>query len=703
MRRENSSDTLRRVKREIAVALLFAALAVVMTWPLAPNAGRAVAYPQDPYLNTWILDWVQHAVTSDATLFDTNVLHPRRDTLALSENMLGIALPLLPLRWLGASPLVVHNVAMLLGFALSGYGMYVAARLLTGCVGGAVVAGIFFAFVPWRFTHFTHVQHMWTLWLPLMLAALWWCFQDDTPRLKKASLFGVAFFMNGVTNLHWLAFGSLAIGLTYLLLAISRKRIRLDVLVATLLATAALMPILLPYARVKQTYNLRTSADEPLLYSAAWSDWGIASLHNHLWGARTNDGSVHPERWLFPGVLVLVLAVIGIVYAYRSRHRDALWIALLWTALGFLGSLGLHFPLHTFLREFVPLFGGIRAPARWAMIAYCGLALLAAFGVSALMRFRGRAAAAAVIALAMLFELNAAPVRWYLLDPRPAPVYRWLATQPANAVVELPMTHRYTYEYIFRSTVHHHPLVNGVPEPALTSYWDLVALQNTPAFLAALQKTNVSHVIVHGDILDTEWETTRAWLRDALARGQLHYAARFDAKQHGDFVFTMRPSPPPDAAQQVALQQFLDGKPVQNGSVFGYLDQPHWDARAGETLLVSGWAMSPYGIREVRVHLGNRRWMERAELAPYPEVQQLHPWYPMTTAPAFSAKIRRPKGMPEWSDVQVEIIDNRGDRKLLDDVWFIWPKGEAIGPIGQMGPMGPIGLTDVSPAPLGEL
>lgn len=673
------------------MALLFAALAVVMTWPLAPNVDRAVAYPQDPYLNAWIVDWVQHALVSDASLFDTNVLHPRRDTLALSENMLGIAVPLLPLKLFGASPIVVLNVAMLLGFALSGYGMYVAARMLTGCVGGAIVAGIFFAYVPWRFTHLSHLQHMWTLWLPLMLAALWSCFDEDTPRLRKAALFGFAFFMNGLTNLHWLAFGSLAIALTYVVLAISRRRVRLDVVFATIVATVALIPILLPYARVKRQYNLRTNRDEPLGYSAEWSDWLIASLHNHLWGERTNDGSVDPERWLFPGALVLVLAVIGIVYALLTRHRDALATAVLWTLLGIFGSLGLRFPLHSFFYEHVPLFGGIRAPARWAMVAYCGLALLAAFGVSALMQSRRRrrgsdgpeptngshwrhAVVIIIIGGAMLYELNAAPVRWYMIDPRPAPVHRWLAQQQTGAVVELPMTHRYTYEYILRSTVHRKPLVNGVPEPALTSYWDLVAASNTPGFIDQLRRLGVTHVILHGDILDDDWETTRAWLRDALAKKQLHHVARFHAKLHGDYVFTLDEGPPPQEQEQVALQQFLAGTAVQNDRVFGYLDQPRWDARAGETLLVSGWAMSPYGIREVRLLLGNGRWVERAELAPYPEVQHLHPWYPMTTQPAFARRIPRPRGMPEWTDIQVEIIDNRGDRKLLDDVWFIWPR-----------------------------
>src|SRR5438132_13709880 len=40
-------------KTHAAFAALFLALAVLMTWPLAPNISRAVTDPGDPFINTW--------------------------------------------------------------------------------------------------------------------------------------------------------------------------------------------------------------------------------------------------------------------------------------------------------------------------------------------------------------------------------------------------------------------------------------------------------------------------------------------------------------------------------------------------------------------------------------------------------------------------------------------------------------------------
>jgi hypothetical protein len=49
----------------------------------------------------------------------------------------------------------------------------------------------------------------------------------------------------------------------------------------------------------------------------------------------------------------------------------------------------LHTFVGRFLFELVPLFRGIRTPARWAMIAYLGMAVLIAFGAKGIARRRG--------------------------------------------------------------------------------------------------------------------------------------------------------------------------------------------------------------------------------------------------------------------------------------------------------------------------
>src|SRR4051812_4936377 len=101
-------------RQQAAAALVFIALSVAMTWPLAANLGCAVADPGDPLINIWILDWdFWGTLHHPLSLFDANAFHPARYSLAYSENLYGVAVLLFPLRLAGVNPIVAYNVAML--------------------------------------------------------------------------------------------------------------------------------------------------------------------------------------------------------------------------------------------------------------------------------------------------------------------------------------------------------------------------------------------------------------------------------------------------------------------------------------------------------------------------------------------------------------------------------------------------------------
>ncbi|HVT46133.1 MAG TPA: hypothetical protein VMT00_17285 [Thermoanaerobaculia bacterium] len=183
-----SRDARRSATRELAVVVLFAILTLAMTWPLAIGMSSAVAFPADPYINVWILDWVWHAArTSPLQLFHANIFHPLSWTLAFSENLIGIALLLFPLRAIGVEPLLAHNVALILGFIFTSWGAYLLGRILTGSTGAGIVAGIFFAFLPWRFTHLSHLQHMWPAGCPCC-SHRWWHIAAGIPGCELRAL-----------------------------------------------------------------------------------------------------------------------------------------------------------------------------------------------------------------------------------------------------------------------------------------------------------------------------------------------------------------------------------------------------------------------------------------------------------------------------------------------------------------------------------
>lgn len=803
--------------REFLFLLLFVALTILNTWPLVMNLGAAVSDPGDPYLNSWILHWDWWATFHrPLSLYHMPMFHPSPYALAFSENLYGIALLLFPFYAIGFEPLTVYGLATILGFALSGYGGFVLARLVTGSELAAVCAGIFYAFVPFRFDHLPHLQFTWGAWVPLLLAALLWHLRR--PSWQRATAFGVAFLMNGLTNIHCLVFGSFSIFLSvlFLLLTDARPRDRrfwLPLGTATLVASMALLPFLLPYDRVSKLYRFERNRPEALGGSARASDWWIAGKPNKTYGNLANVQRAAGERLLFPGVLSILFALsallllrdsdlprseergersdappaprssllaprfrlrlppvrlaplsprmllpidalivlFAILAYYRSaddkvgwpdfgswavvlllvrwsirlpeawggssgrslltlagalarklRPDPARWrfpagirLALLWVLIGFLGSRGLRTFFYEFLFENIRIFRSIRVPARFAIIVYVGLTVLIAAGILPLLRrfgITGRRVVAAIIAVAFLAELRAAPIRWHLALPETPPVYRWLATAPfSGAVLELPIQYWEDMNYVLRATAHRRPLINGVSGFFPPTHEMVVTKFNAnpvdATVLDDLERLRCSLIIVHNCRMRTPAEL-RQWLKDGIALGSLTFIRRFDHLAGGDYVFAMtstepqaaarlRPPETPDPSGLTPRQnaeRFLDGRYHRyNSSTFGWLDSPTHQSDVYGKFRVSGWALSPHGVKAVNLRFENGRVVIPAELWAWKEVADIYPWYPGDGGPGYYRDfMERPPGVSVETDLQVEIVDGSGERTRLEHVWFRW-------------------------------
>jgi hypothetical protein len=652
--------------RHAPVAILFVVLAAAMTWPLVLHLRTAVPAPGDPFLNTWILDWDWYATFHRPLhLFQANAFHPARDSLAFSENLYGLAILLFPLRAMGMAPLTAYNIAILAGFAFCGFATYLLGMRITGSALAGVAAGIFFAFVPYRFTQLPHVQHVWAGWLPMLVLAL--LHYAEQPTWRRAALFGGAFLMNGLTNIHWLLFGSFAIAVAALILWPRW----LPLVTATAAACVLLAPFLYPYTVVAKLYGMVRSWPEMRFYSATWWMWGVSTVYTRWYGKLIRTW-IDPELWLFPGGLVIVLTVIALMVGWRHGRRRFTVIAIVFIAIGFLGSLGAHAFFHRFLYTYVPGFQAIRVPARWAMIAYLGMSMTVAIATAGL--DRGRRWIAVVICALFVMELDAAPIRWFLANPEPPPVYRWLAGLPMHrAIVELPIAYFDSeYVYMYRATAHHHRIINGASGFSPPVYQSLVELAKqkpvSDELAFKLRGAGAELAIVHGDGATPE---LRDWLRRQLARGSMAFVRRFDNGIYGDWVFTFFPSPARKTTPE--LETFLGGGATYNASTFGSLDFP----RPGEIVrhpFFSGWALSPWGIREVNLIFDNGKVRIPTHLIADATVSARFPWYPRTPRPRFVMPVdRRPDGVHFGTDVQVEIIDGRGVRTLLDDRWISWP------------------------------
>ena len=97
-------------------------MAVVHSWPLAGAPGRLARLDNhDAELNTWIIAWVPHALaTNPLNLFEAPIFYPEQHSLAFSEHMFVPSVMGAPLLWAGASPVLVYNILIMIGFASSG-------------------------------------------------------------------------------------------------------------------------------------------------------------------------------------------------------------------------------------------------------------------------------------------------------------------------------------------------------------------------------------------------------------------------------------------------------------------------------------------------------------------------------------------------------------------------------------------------------
>ena len=307
--------------REVLIFLGFCALTALMTWPWIMHLRDAVADKGDPYMIAWTLWWDFHQTFHNPLhLFDANVFYPYRYTLAFSENDYGIALPFFPLFALGLRPLTVHAIATFLGFAFSGYGAFRLTRTLTSDDKAAWLAGIIFAFIPYRFHLLSHLHYLFAGWLPLVCEAL--ILFARQPTWKRSIWLGTAFLMNALTCVSWFIMALVPLGLTFLFLLFANPtliRNRSFWMRGAAALTGAMLlfsPFLFVYYRVSILYGLHWQPWEFLYNAARPIHWLKSDTRNKLWhnmGAR-----IAGPNMLFPGLLAPLFALA----ALRLRGTD---------------------------------------------------------------------------------------------------------------------------------------------------------------------------------------------------------------------------------------------------------------------------------------------------------------------------------------------------------------------------------------------
>jgi hypothetical protein len=503
--------------RRLAALIFFAAMAVLHSWPLASDPVHLSRLDNhDAELNTWIVAWVAHVLPRDPlNLFEAPILYPEHHSLAFSEHMLVPSVLGAPLLWMGASPVLVYNLLIIAGLALSGWAMYLLMVRWTGSMAAGVIAGLLYAFNAHVLTRFVHLQAQHVEFFPLILYALDRVITAPSSSLtvsrwRDAVLLAAAFVLQALCSNYLLVFSTYAL----LISVVVRwkelsKTTWLMLSVAGAISIIALFPFLWPYYQVDQAQGLARDVNVVTQYNAGWRDYLVTGgrLHFAWWSHVFYDG----RTALFPGITAIVIAAIALFMGRGIRDPRVRMVV----AIGVLGiamSFGTSLPGYALLHHTLPLVSGLRNVARWGWLALAAVAMLAGFGMAALESTFAKATANKsrwakmmpfAIGLLITIEAIRTPVGFTRFNGIP-PIYDRLAAESPMVVAEFPFYSGANVSlngpYVLANTRYFKPLLNGYSSFHPESFEARGrALNDFPseAALAELRSANVTHVTVH--------------------------------------------------------------------------------------------------------------------------------------------------------------------------------------------------------------
>ncbi len=474
---------LREALLAVAAAVL---LSLAFVFPWIPNAttvpttyaGESEFFAKlDASIWTYMLAW---GARHPDRFYEAPILSPLQTPLVANDPRLTEGIWSIPL-FRAFDPVRAWGITTIVALAATFLGTYVAGRALTGSRWGGAALGVFFAFGSFRACHVCHVEGLFAPFLALAPAA-GVLFVEKPARRRLIAAAGLA-------ALAVIEYSYTAVALSLCLLpalaggAFLRRVPPARALGAFLLTAALVAVALAPVARTYAQFHRETALErDPGEIDAGSADlvtWATRA-DGALWLPGGEEGSFSPDKRLFPGFALLLVATAGLP-SLRRRAPEILVMGLLSLLLSFgtlrvlFWSIGLPQPAwstpYEVLAEWLLPLRAIRSPARLAVLSHLALAFAGAFAIARLGRGGSRGAAAAALLLALAFLESRAGMRETRILPERAgdPAYAWIAGRAeAGGVVDAPMGRMldmredlWEAESLFAALVHGRPTPNG--------------------------------------------------------------------------------------------------------------------------------------------------------------------------------------------------------------------------------------------------
>ena len=509
-----------RGSRELVLVVLGAVLlACLMTYPLIvgfDHVGRVDN--NDGRWSIWVVSWVAHALTTDpAQLFRANIFYPHQDALAYSEANIAAGVVGVPVWLLTKNPYATHNFVLLVSFVVSFAGAYYLCRYLTGSRQAAMVAGVLFAFCPFVFVRFAHIQLLLVGGLPFCMLAFHRLV--DRTTVGRAVALGAILWLQGLACAYYGIFGGMAVGISSIVIAITRGRWRewrywAAIGGAAVVSIALTAPFFLPYITLQRETGFARTLEGAQTYSANWAAWTASGAWAHRWALDPSRSEV-----LFPGAVALVLGLAGAFVGWQLTTAAAQRAATTETRLdrgvvrsyiitglvSFWITFGPKAGLYSVLYATVPVFSFLRAPGRTGIVVALCLTVLASIAIARLLERRRHAGwMAAGLMIVAVADLVQAPIGLREAPPTPS-AYQELARLPVAPVAVFPywannLNYHGHAEYMLASTAHWQPLINGYSDHIPQDFRDnSLILRGFPTLesFAVLERLGARYVVFH--------------------------------------------------------------------------------------------------------------------------------------------------------------------------------------------------------------
>jgi len=468
----------------LAVWLFYFLVSLVLTYPLAFTYHR---YPLFDHLEITVtfynLWWQYYSLfhLKSSLWFNPLINYPDGYSMVFFPLFLsyGIFSSLLQAVFSTEALVGYLNWLWILSFAFSGFLGFLLFRQLSGSRKAGLICGICFSFLPFHYWHLPRL-HISCLEL-LLLAVLAYFYFLGKKSLWSGILLGLSLVFLGYQSPNYLVYLFIFFALHFFYLVIFfRGAIDRLWLKAVSLAGGLFLVLLSPYLwqMVKdlayQSTPVLSTIREQTRFSANLLGFflpgegerfyqSLACL-SKSWITTGIDG-----KEIFPGYLLLVSGILGMILARRYIKHYGFWLVAFWCFL--LLSLGpyLNFARHTyyslplpfyFLRKVLPFLEMERSPVRWAIISFLCLAVFSAgfFRYLEEKLSERRNWIFWLFGLFALLELNQAPIKTDRIN-LPEFYQRLCSKKGEFSLLELPLLPD-IYRYVgFYQVWHHKPLV----------------------------------------------------------------------------------------------------------------------------------------------------------------------------------------------------------------------------------------------------